>query len=134
MRREISVVEGGEMVSGGEVGYWVHNDQKRASVCLFSVVVKWQGAGSTTTKNKHTDARFRWWWVWKVVALEDNQHEHGGAGRLPQPSKTSISAHLRGRRKVDAGSVTFCFVTACLWTRDFTSHMFLCHLCYELLS
>jgi len=26
MRREISVVEGGEMVSGGEVRYWVHDD------------------------------------------------------------------------------------------------------------
>src|SRR6266545_99884 len=30
--------------------------------------------------------------------------------------------------------VTFCFVSPCFWTRDFTSHMFLCHLCYELLS
>ena len=82
------------MVSGGEVRYWVHNDQKRASACSFSVVVKWQGAGSTTTNNKHTDARFRWWWMWKVVALEDNQHECGSAGRLPQPLKTSISARL----------------------------------------
>src|SRR6266511_912139 len=59
------------------------------------------------------------------------------------PTRTTVaSVPLSTTRPIEPASyttsapasVTFCFVTACFWTRDFTSHMFLCYLCYELLS